>query len=105
MIISLKKCLKILLNEGTGNFHNYLMKWLTDTKKEKKVLHMLSPRKHCLDDSKFYSDVTEKGLLAWNQNKQFTYYIFHIPIPNSALNFLTIAQVCYQQISILDAID
>ena len=41
---------------------------------------MQAPRRHCIDYSKVYSDVTERWLLAWNQNKQFTYYIFYILI-------------------------
>ena len=42
----------------------------------------------------------ETWLSARNQNKQITYYIFYILIPNSVLTFLTIAQICFQQISI-----
>ena len=34
---------------------------------------MLAPRRGCLDYSKFYYDVTERWLLAWNQNKHITY--------------------------------
>ena len=34
---------------------------------------MLAPRKRCLDYSKVYSDVTERWVLGWNQNKQTTY--------------------------------
>ena len=52
---------------------------------------MLAPRRHCLDYSKFYCDVTERWLLAWNQSKYITYYIFHILIPESVLVFLTYA--------------
>ena len=62
---------------------------------------MLAPRRRCPYYSKVYSDVTKRWLLAWNQNKQFTYYIFYILIPNSVLIFLTIAQIWYQQISII----
>ena len=68
---------------------------------------MLAARRRYLHYSKVYSDVTKRGLLAWKQNKQITYYIyiyiyiFYIVIPNSVLTFLTIAQICYQQISII----
>ena len=62
---------------------------------------MLASTLRCLDYSKIYSDVTEGWLLAWNQNKQITYYIFYILISNSVLIYLTIAQICYQQISII----
>ena len=41
----------------------------------------------------------ERWLSARNQNKQITYYIFYILIPNALLIFLTITQICYQQIS------
>ena len=38
---------------------------------------MQCPRRRCLDYSKVYSDVTERWLLTWNQNKlhvaTFTY--------------------------------
>ena len=57
---------------------------------------MLAPRRHCLYYSRVYSDVTKRWLLAWNQIKEITYYIFYILIPNSVLIFLTIAQICYQ---------
>ena len=30
---------------------------------------MLAPRRRCLDYSKVYGNVTERWLLAWNQNK------------------------------------
>ena len=69
---------------------------------KKGVLHMLAPRRRCLYYSKVYSDVTERLLLAWNQNKQITYYIYCILIPNSVLIFLTIAQICYKQIRIIN---
>ena len=62
---------------------------------------MLAPRRRCLDYSKVYRDVTESWSVAWNQNKQITYYIFSIPIPNSSMIILTIAQTCYQQISLI----
>ena len=39
------------------------------------MLNVVAPRRRCLDYSKAYSDVTEKWLLEWNQNKQITYYI------------------------------
>ena len=62
---------------------------------------MLAPRRRCLDYSKVYMDVTESWLLAGNQNKQIIYYVFSILIPKSALIVLTIAQICYQQISLI----
>ena len=62
---------------------------------------MLTPRRGFLDYSKVCNDVTEKWLLAWNQNKQITYYIFYILIPNLVLIFFTIAQIYYQQISLI----
>ena len=43
----------------------------------------------------------ETWLSARNQNKKITYYIFYILIPNALLIFLTIAQICDQQISII----
>ena len=39
---------------------------------------MLAPRRGCLGYSKVYCDVRKKCFLAWNQNRQNTYYIFHI---------------------------
>ena len=82
--------------------HKHLIKWVIEiTKKEKGVLHMIAPRRHCLDYSKGYSDVTERWLLACNQSKNNRYYIFYIVIPNSVFIFLTIAQICYQEISII----
>ena len=62
---------------------------------------MLAPRRRCLDYSKVYRDVTESWLLAGNQNKQIIYYVFSILIPKSVLIVLTIAQICYQQISLI----
>ena len=62
---------------------------------------MLAPRRSCLDYSKVYSEVTERWLLAWNQKKQIIYYMFYTLIQNSVLVFLTIAQIYYQQISII----
>ena len=50
---------------------------------------MLAPKRRCLDYSNVYCDVTERWLLAWNQNKHITYYIFHKPIPKSVLVFFT----------------
>ena len=47
---------------------------------------MVAPRRRCLDYSKVYY-VTGRWLLAWNQNKYLTYYIFHILIPKSVLVF------------------
>ena len=61
-------------------------------KKEKGLPYMLAPRKCCLDYSKVYSNVTERWLLAWDQNKNITYYIFHILIPKSVLVFLAFAR-------------
>ena len=75
-----------------------MVKWDYE-KKEKRVLHILDPRRHCLDYSKVYSDVTERWLLAWNQNKKFC--ILYILYTNSVLIFLTIAKICYQQKSII----
>ena len=77
-----------------------MVKW-DYKKKEKRVSYMLAPKKHFLDHSKVYSDVTGRWLLAWNQNKQVTYYIFYILIQNSVLIFIAIVQICYQQISII----
>ena len=83
--------------------HKHLVKWLSEfiKRKEKGVLHMLARRRCCLDYSKVYSDVTEIWLLAWNKNKQVTYYVFYILIPNSVLILVTIVQICYQQISVI----
>ena len=44
---------------------------------------MLASGRPSLDYSKVYSDVTERWLLVWNQNKHITYYLFHILIPKS----------------------
>ena len=76
--------------------HKHLIKWLSEIiKKKEGVPHMLAPRRCCLDHSKVYSDVTERWLLAWNQNKHITYYMFHILIPKSVFIYLTIAHICY----------
>ena len=40
---------------------------------------MLAPRRRCLDYSKVFCDVTERLLLAWNQNKILHITYFHIP--------------------------
>ena len=68
---------------------------------KKGVAHMLAPGSAVLIIQKLQKDVTERWLLASNKNKQITYYILYILIANSVLIFLTIAQICYQQISIL----
>ena len=52
---------------------------------------MLAPWRHCLHYGKVYWDVTTRLLLAWNQNKHITYYIFHILLPKSILVFFTFA--------------
>ena len=52
--------------------------------------HMVALRRRCLDYSKVYCDVTERWLLAWNQNKTLC-YIFHILIPKLVLVFHTFA--------------
>ena len=39
---------------------------------------MLAPRRGCPSYSKVYYDVRKRWLLAWNQNRHITYYIFHI---------------------------
>ena len=39
---------------------------------------MLASRKCRLDYSKFYCDVAERWLLAWNQNKHIACYTFYI---------------------------
>ena len=51
------------------------------------VPQMLAPRRRCLDYLIVYSDVTERWLLAWNQNKNITYEKFHIVISKSVLVF------------------
>ena len=38
---------------------------------------MLAFRRHCLDYSNVYYDVTERWLLAWNWNKYITYFIYY----------------------------
>ena len=48
-----------------------------DNKKEREMPHKLALRRRYFDYSKVYCDVTERWLLAWNQNKHVTYYIFH----------------------------
>ena len=68
---------------------------------KKEVSYMLVPGSAVLIIQKLQKDVTERWLLASNKNKQITYYILYILIANSVLIFLTIAQICYQQISIL----
>ena len=47
-----------------------MVKW---DKKQKGVPHMLASRRCCLDYSKVYGHVTERWLLALNQNKQIIY--------------------------------
>ena len=44
---------------------------------------MLASRRRCLDYSKVYSNVRERLLFAWNQNKN---YILHILYTNSKFN-------------------
>ena len=76
--------------------HKHLIKRLSEIiKKGEGVPYMLALRRCCLDYSKVYKDVIESCLLAWHQNKQITYYIFYLLIPNSVFIFLTIAQICY----------
>ena len=48
---------------------------------------MLASRRRCLYDLKVYCDVTERWLLAWNQDKHNIYYIFLILILKSVLAF------------------
>ena len=58
---------------------------------------MLALRRHCLNNSKVYSDVTKRWFLAWNQNKQIAYFMFFVLIPTPVLFLLAIAQICYHQ--------
>ena len=46
---------------------------------------MVTPRTRCLDYWKFYSDITERRLLAWNQNKHYILYIY-ISFVNSEIS-------------------
>ena len=54
-------------------------------KTEREVSHMLAPREGFLGYSKVYCDVRKRWFLAWNQNIQITYYIFHIQYTNSKI--------------------
>ena len=75
----------------------HLIKWLSEIiNKEGGVLHMLAPGRRCLDCSKIYCDVTERWLLAWNQNKHVMYYIFHKLILKSVLVFSTFAPTSFE---------
>ena len=48
---------------------------------QKGVLHKLPPGRRCLSNiQKVCSDVTERQLLAWNQNKSIRNYVFYILI-------------------------
>ena len=68
--------------------HKDLIKWLSEIiKNESGVPHMSAPGRRCLNYYKVYCDVTEKWLLAWNQNRHTIYYIFHILISKSVLFF------------------
>ena len=73
--------------------HKHLIKWLSEIIKKGKGsdTYALASRRYCRNHSKVYSDVTKRWLLAWNKNKQVTYYIFYILISNSLLIFLTLA--------------
>ena len=55
---------------------NKTLKW-DYKKKEKGVLHMLAPRRRYPDYSKVCSDVTERWLSVWNQNKHCIYHILY----------------------------
>ena len=64
--------------------HKRSIKWLSEIKKKKKkrkrkekgVPHMLAPSRRSLDYPSIYCDVTERWVLAWNQNKQIMYFIY-----------------------------
>ena len=64
---------------------------------------MLAPKRCCLDYSKLYCDVTEQYLLVLNQNKNITYYIFHIRIPKSVLVFFTFAPTSFDDFDFIIA--
>ena len=54
--------------------HAHSIKWLNEIiKKERGKAYMLAPKRRCLDYLKVYCEVTERWLLAWNQNKHVTY--------------------------------
>ena len=59
---------------------------------------MLTFRRCCIDYSKVYSDVTERWLLAWNQNKHITYYIYI-----SYTNFKILIDILYISTDLLPA--
>ena len=68
-----KRWLKILTNEKGAKMQktfNKTFKW-DYKKKVKGVLHMLAPRRRYPDYSKVCSDVTERWLSVWNQNKHY----------------------------------
>ena len=56
---------------------------------------MLASWRRCLNYSKVYYGVTERCVLAWNQNKHIAYYIFHKLIPKSVLVFCTFAPTSF----------
>ena len=62
---------------------------------------MLTPRRRCFDYSKVYYDVTERWLLAWNQNKHIIYYIFHILIQKALLVFHTFAPTSFDDSNLM----
>ena len=69
--------------------HGYMTKWLSEIikkKTEKGVPHILAPRRCCLGYLRVCRDVRKRWLLAWNQNRHITYYIFHIPYTNSEIS-------------------
>ena len=59
--------------------YEHLIKWLGEILKKEKVPHMIASRRRCLYSSNVYSDITKRRLLAWNQSKQITYYIYTNP--------------------------
>ena len=68
---------------------------------------MLAPRRRCLGCSKVYCDVRKRWLLAWNQKRHITYYIFHISYTNSkistVLSFFAFAPTLFDDINLIIA--
>ena len=68
--------------------HEHLIKWLSEIikKRERGVPRILAPSIRFLGYSKVYCDVRKRWLLAWNQNRLITFYIFHIQYTNSKIS-------------------
>ena len=81
--------------------HKHLIKRLSKIIKKERGVYICWARR--TPYVRVYCDVRERCFLAWNQNKHNIYYIFHILIPKSVLDFHAFAPTSFDDSSFTTA--